>query len=549
MDSEKPRALLSVWDKTGIVEFATSLAALGFELVSTGGTARMLKDAGLQVMSVSDVTQHPEIFDGRVKTLHPAIHGPLLARMQKEEDRLGMTDLKYTPISLVACNLYPFVSAAAADPPLDKDALLEMIDIGGPTMVRASAKNHANVIICCDPNDYESIIEDLTQAKGEPSGVPVSRRQELALAAYQHTASYDVAIANTLHQRWNGVPESFDAVSEQSSRFHNTLLASAIKMDTLRYGENAHQSAALFVDDDAIGRHSTLVTAHVEGGKAMSYNNYSDADATLRLCRSLSTDEWPDTPHACVIVKHNNPCGVALAASQVDAYRDALASDPESAFGSIICFNEIVTLDTAQAMADLFIEVLIAPGYAEDAKEFIMKKGNRRLLTIDSPQNRLAPLDRKRILKQIEGGWIVQTEEAPIIDWSMAKTVTEKKVTREEIDSMKFAVRVCEQVKSNAIVMVQASLRLELVRVRQVVLRQCASQLDGPENVPMDVSLQVMPSSRLLMDWSKLLLLVLPRLCSLAVRFGIKKSLMQPIVSVFPCYLLATDCSGTERII
>ena len=486
MDSEKPRALLSVWDKTGIVEFATSLAALGFELVSTGGTARMLKDAGLQVMSVSDVTQHPEIFDGRVKTLHPAIHGPLLARMQKEEDRLGMTDLKYTPISLVACNLYPFVSAAATDPPLDKDALLEMIDIGGPTMVRASAKNHANVIICCDPNDYESIIEDLTQAKGEPSGVPVSRRQELALAAYQHTASYDVAIANTLHQRWNGEPESFDAVSEQSSRFHNTLLASAIKMDTLRYGENAHQSAALFVDDDAIGRHSTLVTAHVEGGKAMSYNNYSDADATLRLCRSLSTDEWPDTPHACVIVKHNNPCGVALAASQVDAYRDALASDPESAFGSIICFNEIVTLDTAQAMADLFIEVLIAPGYAEDAKEFIMKKGNRRLLTIDSPQNRLAPLDRKRILKQIEGGWIVQTEEAPIIDWSMAKTVTEKKVTREEIDSMKFAVRVCEQVKSNAIVMVQGlatvgigpgqTSRVEAVRI---AARRAGERADG----------------------------------------------------------------------
>ena len=486
MDSEKPRALLSVWDKTGIVEFATSLAALGFELVSTGGTARMLKDAGLQVMSVSDVTQHPEIFDGRVKTLHPAIHGPLLARMQKEEDRLGMTDLKYTPISLVACNLYPFVSAAAADPPLDKDALLEMIDIGGPTMVRASAKNHANVIICCDPNDYESIIEDLTQAKGDPSGVPVGRRQELALAAYQHTASYDVAIANTLHQRWNGVPESFDAVSEQSSRFHNTLLASAIKMDTLRYGENAHQSAALFVDDDAIGRHSTLVTAHVEGGKAMSYNNYSDADATLRLCRSLSTDEWPDTPHACVIVKHNNPCGVALAASQVDAYRDALASDPESAFGSIICFNEIVTLDTAQAMADLFIEVLIAPGYAEDAKEFIMKKGNRRLLTIDSPQNRLAPLDRKRILKQIEGGWIVQTEEAPIIDWSMAKTVTEKKVTREEIDSMKFAVRVCEQVKSNAIVMVQGlatvgigpgqTSRVEAVRI---AARRAGERADG----------------------------------------------------------------------
>tara|TARA_B100000459_G_scaffold75781_1_gene42201 strand:- start:38 stop:988 length:951 start_codon:yes stop_codon:yes gene_type:complete len=226
-------------------------------------------------------------------------------------------------------------------------------------------------------------------------------------------------------------------------------------MEILRYGENSHQSAALYVDDEAFGQHSTLVTAHVEGGKAMSYNNYSDADATLRLCRSLSTDEWPDTPHACVIVKHNNPCGVALGASQVEAYTNALASDPESAFGSIICFNEIVTLDTAQAMADLFIEVLIAPGYAQEAKDFIQKKGNRRLLTIDSPHNRLAPLGRKRILKQIEGGWIVQTEEPPVIDWSTAKTVTEKQVTQDEIDSMKFAVRVCEQVKSNAIVMVQ----------------------------------------------------------------------------------------------
>jgi AICAR transformylase/IMP cyclohydrolase PurH (only IMP cyclohydrolase domain in Aful) len=279
-------------------------------------------------------------------------------------------------------------------------------------MVRASAKNHANVIICCNPNDYESIIEDLTRTGGNPSGVPITRRQDLALTAYQHTAAYDVAIANTLHERWNGVPESFDAVEQQSSRFHETLLASSIKMETLRYGENAHQSAALFVDDAVFGNHSTLVTAHVEGGKAMSYNNYSDADATLRLCRSLSTDEWPETPHACVIVKHNNPCGVALASNQVDAYTNALASDPESAFGSIICFNEIVTLDTAQAMAELFIEVLIAPGYTDDAKEFIMKKGNRRLLTIDSPNNRLAPLERKRILKQIEGGWIVQTEEA-----------------------------------------------------------------------------------------------------------------------------------------
>ena len=375
--------------------------------------------------------------------------------MQQEDDREGMKELGYTPITLVACNLYPFTMAAAQDPPLTDDSLLEMIDIGGPTMVRASAKNHANVIVCCNPNEYDSILSDLQAAGGNPSGVPMERRKALALQAYEHTASYDVAIANTLHSRWNGLPESYEDVGEQAKRHHATLLASANKMSALRYGENAHQSASLYVSNAAIGSHSTLVTAHVEGGKAMSYNNYSDADATLRLCRSLSTDEWPDTPHACVIVKHNNPCGVALSGTQVGSFKDALASDPESAFGSIICFNEIVTLETAQAMSDLFIEVLIAPGYADDAKEYILKKANRRLLTIDSPNNRLAPLMRERVLKPIEGGWIVQTEEPPIIDWASAKTVTKKQVTQSEIDSMKFAVRVCEQVKSNAIVMVQ----------------------------------------------------------------------------------------------
>ena len=455
MDSEKPRALLSVWDKTGIVEFATGLSELGFEIISTGGTARTLKAAGLEVKSVTDVTNHPEIFDGRVKTLHPAIHGPLLARMQQEADREGMKDLGYTPITLVACNLYPFTMAASQDPPLAEDSLLEMIDIGGPTMVRASAKNHANVIVCCNPDEYDSILADLGEANGKPDGVPMERRKALALQAYEHTASYDVAIANTLHSRWNGLPESYVDVAEQAKRHHTTLLASANKMSALRYGENAHQSASLYVSNEALGSHSTLVTAHVEGGKAMSYNNYSDADATLRLCRSLSTNEWPETPHACVIVKHNNPCGVALSDTQVQSFKDALASDPESAFGSIICFNEIVTLETAQAMSNLFIEVLIAPGYADDAKEYIMQKANRRLLTIESPQNRLAPLARERVLKPIEGGWIVQTEEPPIIDWASAKTVTKKQVTQAEIDSMKFAVRVCEQVKSNAIVMVQ----------------------------------------------------------------------------------------------
>ena len=454
--SEKPRALLSVYDKTGIVEFAKALDGLGFELVSTGGTARKLTEAGLNVIGVSEVTGHPEIFDGRVKSLHPAIHGPLLARLENEADRVGLEELGYVPISIVACNLYPFTAAANQEPRLDDPELLEMIDIGGPTMVRASAKNHRNVLIVCNPDNYSKVIDELHSA-GTVNSVSLQFRQQLALEAFEHTASYDSAISDELHSRWIGRPESFAAKEEQESRLPDTLLASAHKLYNLRYGENGHQSAALYLDPKAAETHSTLVTAHVEGGKQMSYNNYSDADATLRLCRSLSTDEWPETPHACVIVKHNNPCGAALGKTQVEAYESALASDPESAFGSIICFNEPLEVETAKAMEGLFIEVLMAPRYDDGAKEIIMQKKNRRVLTIESPNNRLAPLERILVKKAIEGGWIVQTEEAPIIDWTKAKVVTKIEPSQTEIDSMKFAVRVCEQVKSNAIVMVQGT--------------------------------------------------------------------------------------------
>lgn len=454
--SMKPRALLSVYDKTGIVEFAKSLDSLGFELISTGGTARKLRDAGLTVIGVSDVTGHPEIFDGRVKSLHPAIHGPLLARLESDDDRAGLAELGYGPISIVACNLYPFTAAANQEPKLDDPALLEMIDIGGPTMVRASAKNHRNVITVCNPDNYTKVVEELHSA-GSHESVSLTFRQELALEAFEHTAAYDAAISDELHARWIGRAESFADKSEQEIRLPDALIASAAKLHTLRYGENGHQSAALYVDPKVVDTHSTLVTAHVEGGKQMSYNNYSDADATLRLCRSLSTDEWPETPHACVIVKHNNPCGAALGKTQVEAYEAALASDPESAFGSIICFNEPVDVETAKAMEPLFIEVLMAPGYLDGAKSIIMQKKNRRILTIESPDNRLAPLERILVKKPIEGGWIVQTEEPPIIDWTKAKVVTQIEPTQAQIDSMKFAVRVCEQVKSNAIVMVQGT--------------------------------------------------------------------------------------------
>ena len=252
MDSGKPRALLSVWDKTGIVEFATSLVDLGFELISTGGTARKLKEAGLDVMSVSDVTQHPEIFDGRVKTLHPAIHGTPCSVAKGRRSNWNGRIAIYA--DCIGCMQSLSVCCCCVCRPAPRQRCIVGNDRHRwPTMVRASAKNHENVIICCNPNDYDSIIDDLKKSEGNPSGVPIERRQALALTAYQHTASYDVAIANTLHGRWNGVPELFDSVEEQSRRYQDTLLASSIKMETLRYGENAHQSAALFVDDDVRG--------------------------------------------------------------------------------------------------------------------------------------------------------------------------------------------------------------------------------------------------------------------------------------------------------
>ena len=449
--STRPRALLSVWDKSGIVDFGKGLASLGFELLSTGGTARTLREAGLDVLDVSDVTGHPEIFDGRVKSLHPAIHGPLLARLELEDDAEHLKALGYAPIDVVAVNLYPFASASAQDPPLDDSALLEMIDIGGPTLVRAAAKNHRNVVIVVAPSRYDSVLAAL----GSEVGVDMDMRRTLALEAYAQTSAYDAAIVHSLHRRWVGAPEEHDSPEGQAAVLPTALRLAAERHEVLRYGENAHQAAALFVEAEQRDGGSTLVGAHVEGGKAMSYNNYADADACLRLCRSLSTDEWPEAPHACVIVKHANPCGAALHATQAAAFEAAFASDRESAFGSIIAFNTPVTLPTAEAIGDLFVEVIMAPAYDDAAKAHLARKGNRRLLTLASPGNRLAPLERRLVHKPIEGGWLMQTEEPPRLDTATIRTVTAQGVDAADEASMRFAARVCEQVKSNAIVMVQ----------------------------------------------------------------------------------------------
>lgn len=456
--SQAPRALLSVFDKTGIVDFAHGLAKIGFEILSTGGTARLLRESGLEVIDVSSVTNHPECFDGRVKSLHPAIHAPLLARLERNDDRQGLNDLGYSPIQVVAVNLYAFADAAAKTAPLPDPELLEMVDIGGPTLIRASAKNHQHVIIASNPQNYSSILEKIANANGS-SGVSLDFRRQLALEAFEHTASYDSAIANELHNRWVGDAAIPDEVSEQALCLPKQLLMSAELDHVLRYGENSHQAAALYIEAKSLAPSSpsTLVTAKVEGGKAMSYNNYADADSCLRLCRALSTDEWPQTPHACIIVKHNNPCGAALGKTQLEAYEAALASDPESAFGSIICFNEPVEMEVAEALKPLFLEVLMAPAYVAEAKTLVMEKKNRRILTIPSPNNRLSSLPRLVVKKPIEGGWLVQTEEPPVIDWDKAKVVTKVQPTAEQIASMKFGVRICEQVKSNAIIMVKGT--------------------------------------------------------------------------------------------
>ena len=450
----QPRALLSVWDKRDIVPFARGLVELGFEVLSTGGTARTLREAGLTVTDVSEATGHPEIFDGRVKSLHPAIHGPLLARLEREDDAAHLKELGYPPIQVVAVNLYPFAEAASKDPPLAESELLEMIDIGGPTLVRASAKNHRNVLIVVRPERYTEVLEALNAASS-PEQVGLDLRQALALEAFQQTSGYDTAIARTLHERWIGAPESVEEVEAQAARLPAVMRVAATQSEVLRYGENAHQAAALFVDAASVDDASTLVGAHVEGGKAMSYNNYADADACLRLCRSLSTEEWPEAPHACVIVKHANPCGAALGATQEEAFTQALASDPESAFGSIIAFNTPVTLATAEAIGNLFVEVVMAPAYDDDARVYLRSKANRRLLTLVSPGDRLAPLERTLVRKPIEGGWLMQTEEPPRLDVEDLSTVTTRQMDDMDAASMRFAARVCEQVKSNAIVMVQ----------------------------------------------------------------------------------------------
>jgi len=417
------RALLSVSDKAGLVEFAKALASHGVELLSTGGTAKLLASAGLPVIEVGDYTGFPEMMDGRVKTLHPKVHGGILARRDLPEHVEAMREHGIPPIDMVVVNLYPFAQAVAK-PGCTMDDAIENIDIGGPTMVRAAAKNHAFVAIVTDPADYGPLAKKLAAGGGR---LGFADRYALAAKAFSHTAAYDGMISSWLTAR---DPKG------AARAFPDRLNLQYELAQTLRYGENPHQSAAFYVEAEPA--RGTLARFRQLQGKELSYNNIADADAAWECCRTF------DVP-ACVIIKHANPCGVAIAQSPLEAYRRAFLTDPTSAFGGIIAFNLPVDGPTAEAVSKQFVEVVIAPAYEEAARKVFAAKQNVRLLRIAADKD-LNRLDMKRV----GGGLLVQTPDA--FDVSELRFVTKRKPTEAEMNDLVFAFRVAKFVKSNAIV-------------------------------------------------------------------------------------------------
>ena len=441
--SNSPRALISVYDKSGVVEFARQISDMGWEILSTGGTARLLKENNIDVIDVTDVTGHPEVFDGRVKTLHPAIHAGILARGSNLDDLETLSSLGYSRIDLVCVNLYPFESVANESPPVDEDVLLEMIDIGGPTLLRAAAKSHQDVLVVPRKKYYQEVIDALEKTHGDPSNVSMDLRQRMAISAFQRTAGYDVMVASTLAERLSVTTESPEGIPAR-------LLVSGGKAHQLRYGENPHQMAGWF-DSSTTSLPSTgLASAVQHGGKELSFNNYLDLDAALRFARSLIGSEWSKLPHTCVIIKHTNACGVASSTDQVSAWTDALASDSESAFGCVIAFTTTVTQKTAEAIGDHFVECIIAPGFEPSAIDYLSQKKNRRLLTLDP----FLPLTDEVRYRQLDGVWLAQIEGVPQINWDSVECVTSIGIESSDRDLARFGVAVCAQVKSNSVVLV-----------------------------------------------------------------------------------------------
>ncbi|HVX39676.1 MAG TPA: bifunctional phosphoribosylaminoimidazolecarboxamide formyltransferase/IMP cyclohydrolase [Gemmatimonadaceae bacterium] len=416
-----PRALLSVSDKTGLVEFARGLTALGWELVSTGGTAKSLREAGLTVLDVADVTGFPEMMHGRVKTLHPAVHGALLARRDVAEHMDALREHDITPIDLVAVNLYPFRETVARKDVTEEQAI-ENIDIGGPSMLRSAAKNFDSVWVVVDPADYGRVLAGL-QAGDDDHDL----RKLLAGKVYAHTASYDAAIASWFAQ-------------ERGDKFPPTIVVSFDRAQSLRYGENPGQAAAFYAERPGAG----LAGLEQRGGKELSFNNLLDLEGAL-----LAVDPFAGET-ACAIVKHTTPCGLALGASAIDAYRKALSCDPVSAFGSVIAFTVPVDDETANAVASLFVECIVAPEFSDGAVEILGRKKNLRVLVGRAAWGSgSSNLDFKRV----RGGVLVQERAATVVNADEWKVVTKRQPTPEEYRDLLFAWKAVGSVKSNAIVL------------------------------------------------------------------------------------------------
>ncbi|SDZ05681.1 phosphoribosylaminoimidazolecarboxamide formyltransferase / IMP cyclohydrolase [Saccharopolyspora shandongensis] len=417
------RALIGVSDKSGLLELATGLHAAGVEIVSTGGTARTIAAAGVPVTPVEELTGFPEALDGRVKTLHPRVHAGLLADLRRQEHADQLRDLDITPFDLLIVNLYPFVQTVASG--AAPDEVIEQIDIGGPAMVRASAKNHANVAVVVDPSRYEWVLEQIREG-----GFTMADRVELAAAAFRHTASYDVAVASWMSK----VPTGDDSV------FPGWIGETWERRSALRYGENPHQPAALYVSG---GEATGLAAAAQLHGKEMSYNNYVDADSAWRAAH--------DHSEPCVaIIKHANPCGIAVADDIAAAHRKAHECDSVSAYGGVIATNREVSVAMAEQVAEIFTEVIVAPGYADGAVDVLSKKKNIRILTAQPPKS-------GRIeMRAISGGMLVQGSDAidaegdDPANWTLAAG---SPVDAATLADLKFAWRACRAVKSNAILL------------------------------------------------------------------------------------------------
>lgn len=457
----RKQALLSVSDKTGVVDFARELSALGYHLLSTGGTAKLIAQAGIPVQEVADYTGFPEMLDGRVKTLNPKIHAGILARRPDPAHMKALADHEIDPIDIVVVNLYPF-EATVAKPDCTFEDAIENIDIGGPTMIRAAAKNHESVAVVVDPADYAGVLAELKE-KGE---VSAETRLHLAKKVFCYTARYDAMISNYL--------TALDD-EKQKKDFPETFTRQFVKVQDMRYGENPHQKAA-FYREVHVGK-GLLASYKQLHGKALSYNNIADSDAAWEAVRQFAEP-------ACVIIKHANPCGVAVGADSAEAYQKAFKTDSKSAFGGILAFNTVVTGACAEMISKQFAEVIMAPAFDEAALAILEKKPNLRLLTIEMGEDH-NDFDFKRV----GGGLLVQTPDLQVVSEEGLRVVTKKQPTAEQIKDMLFAWRVAKFVKSNTIVFAKDGMtmgvgagqmsRVDSARIASIKAEEAGLSLQG----------------------------------------------------------------------